>query len=251
MDVFQALLLGLIQGLTEWLPVSSSGHLALTQHFFGITAPVAFDVALHLGTLFAVFAYFWKDITSTIRNIGRKSPEQRLALNVVLACIPTAIIGFAFKSQFEAMFGQPLAVAGALGITGIVLLLASKRAGKKEITGKSAFIVGIAQGIAVAPGISRSGATIGTGLLLGVKKETAATFSFLIAIPAVIGASLFEIRGAAFAGIDPLTVLLGTAVAAVVGYASIGLLMSVLKKSRLGIFACYCLGLALLVAVMA
>jgi undecaprenyl-diphosphatase len=251
MDPLQALFLGALQGLTEWLPISSSGHLALAQHFFGIAAPVAFDVALHLGTLLAVFVYFWKDIIAIVKHLARKSPEQKLAINIILACIPTAIIGFAFKPQFEAMFGQPLAIALALAITGVILLLAGRKAGKKEITNKSALIVGIAQGIAVAPGISRSGATIGAGLLLGLKRESAALFSFLIAIPAVIGAGAFEVKDAAFAGIDPLTVLLGTAVAAIVGYACIGLLMSVLKRGRLAIFAYYCFGLALLAAVMA
>lgn len=253
MDVFQALFLGALQGLTEWLPVSSSAHLALAQNFLGLGAPVAFDIMLHFGTLLAVLAFYARDIAAIFKNfLKRDSREQKLAANIIIASIPTALIGFAFKDFFEAMFSNPAAIAVALVITGIWLLLASRAKkgvrdmGARDMRGRDAFFVGVAQGISVAPGISRSGATIGTGMLLGADGKEAARFSFLAAIPAIIGAAIFEGRNAlsSFSSIDPAVVLAGTAAAALVGYFAIGLLLRALERNKFEYFAYYCFTLA-------
>ncbi|VVB67099.1 Undecaprenyl-diphosphatase [Candidatus Norongarragalina meridionalis] len=241
MDLFSAIFLGALQGITEWLPVSSSAHLALAQHYLGISAPVSFDIMLHLGTLIAVSVYFRKEIA----EIMERRDARYLAL-IAVALIPTAIIGFAFKDSFEAMFSRMPMIAAALLITGAFLFIAEKlsREGRK-LGFVPAFVIGVAQGIAVAPGISRSGATIGTGMLLGIKREEAAKFSFLLAIPAVLGASALEgVKAFSFAGIGTAEIIAGTAAAAIVGYFSIGLMLDFLRKGRLYVFSAYCVLLA-------
>ena len=280
-NVAEALLLGLIQGLTEWLPISSSAHLALAQYFFGINAGVAFDIVLHLGTLLAVVAYYHKDIGRLIYGTLRlREAELRAVAFILLAAVPTAIIGFMFKGFFESMFSQPLYVCAALLVTGVFLILSEsysteakvkkiereaigspafatknleakmKAMEKKEVGSKEAFIIGVAQGIAVAPGISRSGATIGTGLILGIEKEEVARFSFLAAIIPILGAGILEGRNALATKIDVLPVLLGFAVSAAVGYASIGILIRFLKQNRLRWFGYYCIALGVAVLVV-
>jgi len=280
-NVAEALLLGLIQGLTEWLPISSSAHLALAQYFFGITAGVAFDIVLHLGTLLAVIAYYHKDIGRLIYGTLRlREAELRAVAFIFLAAVPTAIIGFMFKGFFESMFFQPIYVCAALLVTGVFLILSEsysteakvkeierdaigspafatknleakiKAMEKKEVGAREAFIIGVAQGIAVAPGISRSGATIGTGLMLGVRKEEVARFSFLAAIIPILGAGILEGRDALATNIDVLPVLLGFAVSAAVGYASIGILLQFLKQNRLRWFGYYCIALSVAVLVV-
>ncbi|MEW6328684.1 MAG: undecaprenyl-diphosphate phosphatase [Candidatus Micrarchaeota archaeon] len=249
MDIFQALFLGVLQGLTEWLPISSSAHLALAQNFLGLGARIAFDVMLHFSTLLAVLAFYARDILAIAKNfLKRNSREQKFVMNIIIASVPTAIIGFAFKDFFESMFSSPLLIALALLITGAWLMLAS-RAGKGErgVSGREAFVIGVAQGLSVAPGISRSGATIGAGLLLGVDKKEAARFSFLAAIPAIIGAAIFEGRKAVFSSVEPSAVIVGTAAAALVGYFAISLLLRVLEKNKLEYFAYYCFALAVFV----
>ncbi len=228
-----ALILGLVQGVTEWLPVSSSAHLALLQKLMGISPPVLFDIALHLGTLLAVTVYMRDDI---IRLIHRKDLLAYLAL----ASIPTAIIGFALHDFFESFFSNVAAIGVALIITGIVLFCTRFAKEKAKLAPASAFAIGIAQGIAVAPGISRSGSTIATGMLLGIRREEAARFSFLLSIPAILGAAAFEARHAAFVMPDFGPTLLGVAAAAVVGYASIDFLLGFLKKGDLSVFSWYC-----------
>ncbi|PIT85240.1 undecaprenyl-diphosphatase [Candidatus Micrarchaeota archaeon CG10_big_fil_rev_8_21_14_0_10_59_7] len=245
MDIISAIFLGALQGITEWLPVSSSAHLALAQHYFGVSAPVAFDVMLHFGTLLAVLAYFRKDIV-------RLASDIRYLWLIAVALIPTAIIGFAFKGFFESMFSQPATIAVALLITAVFLVVAERFSHESRKQGiLPAFVVGIAQGIAVAPGISRSGATIGAGMLLGLKKEDAAKFSFLLAVPAILGASALEgVKAFSFAGIGAAEIIAGTAAAAIVGYFSIGLLLDFLKKGRLYVFSAYCVLLALAVLAL-
>ncbi|PIO06053.1 undecaprenyl-diphosphatase [Candidatus Micrarchaeota archaeon CG08_land_8_20_14_0_20_59_11] len=247
MDILSAIFLGALQGITEWLPVSSSAHLALAQHYFGIAAPIAFDIMLHFGTLIAVIAYFRNDIAKIMER-----RDARYLCLLAAALVPTAIIGFAFRGFFEAMFSEPAMIAVALLITAAFLLISEKLSrDNKKLGIISAFMVGIAQGISVAPGISRSGATIGAGMLLGVKKEDAAKFSFILAIPAILGASALEgIKAFSFVGIGMAEVLLGTATAAIVGYFSIGLLLDFLKKGRLYVFSAYCALLALAVLAL-
>ena len=249
MDFSQAILLGIIQGITEWLPVSSSGHLALAQQLMGLRVPVAFDIMLHLGTLLAVVIYYWRKLLAILLALIRldsKSAEFRLALLILLGSIPTAIIGFALKDFFESMFSSPAMIGMALILTGFALFSTKFFRGKKRIGFADAFVVGVAQGIAVAPGISRSGWTISAGMARGVEKEKAADFSFLLSIPALIGAAIFEGRNAVFSDIDLVVVAAGVIVAAAVGYASIAVLLKLVRRGDFHLFAYYCwlLGLA-------
>ena len=251
MELFEALLLGILQDITEWLPISSSAHLALAQYFFGMEADVAFDIVLHLGTLVAVLAYYRNDLTALARGVlGRKEKETRFSLLILLSAVPTAIIGLLFKDFFSSMFSNPLAIAGALAITGVFLLVASRTSGKSKIKTGDSLAIGIAQGIAVAPGISRSGATIGTALLLGVEREKTAKFSFLAAILPILGAALLEGKNAVIGNVELLPVAIGFLTAAIVGYFSIGLLIRFLKESKFQWFGYYCLALALIVAAI-
>ncbi len=238
MDWVAALLLGALQGLTEWLPVSSSGHLALAEHYFGVEAPVSFNVMLHFGTLLAVTAFFRRDL----REIAG---DKKLLAGLAVALVPTALIGLAFKPFFESLFSSPPAIAFALLVTAAFLVLSEKLRPVKLPFFTSAFLVGAAQGFAVAPGLSRSGATIGAGLLSGVSREKAARFSFLLAVPAIAGATLLEgVKAFSFVGLDAFAVLAGVAAAAVTGYLSIGVLLGAVKKKRFSWFAAYCVVLA-------
>ena len=246
MDLLQAILLGVLQGITEWLPISSSGHLALVQNFSGLDVPVVFDVFLHIGTLVAVCVVYRKDIVAmllALLKLDFKSREFNTVLLIVLAMIPTAIIGFSFKPFFESMFKSNLQIGAALVVTGLLLYVASrKKTENKEASPLSSLIVGIAQGISVAPGISRSGTTISAGLLQGIDAKEAARFSFLLSIPAIIGAAAFELKDSAVAldSASFLPFLAGAAAAAVVGYLSIGFLIMMLEEINLAWFAYYC-----------
>jgi len=254
MDYLQAILLGIIQGITEWLPVSSSGHLALLQAFFGIEPPVIFDIMLHLGTLGAVIVFFRKDIFALFRGFltfNNTNPEFRLSLLIILASIPTAIIGFSLKDFFASMFSNTPYVGIALMITGVIIFLTRNASGTKSIDWKSAIVMGIAQGLAIAPGISRSGSTISAGMLLGLDKEKAARFSFLMFIPAILGATLFEAKEISSLGPDFGPALLGTITAAIVGYAAIGFLLKIINRNKFSYFSYYCFALGLLAILMA
>jgi len=255
MDVFQALILAVLQGLTEWLPVSSSGHLAIAQQLMGTGPQVLFDIFLHFGTLIAAVAFFWNDLWKMAKSVFRldfKSEHGRLFLFMVIASVPTAIIGFSFKGFFEGMFSSMPMIGGALIITGIALLLSERFRMKGKTLGVfQSLIIGIAQGIAVAPGISRSGATISAGLALGIDKETAARFSFLILIPAVLGATIFELKDAMEIrqAVDPLLIAAGTAMSAIVGYIAMRAFLGFVKKGKLDVFAYYCLALGAITVI--
>ena len=186
LTLFQAVILGLIQGITEWLPVSSSGHLVIFQHLFGLQIPVFFDVLLHVGTLAVVFVVFWRDILEIIKAILKldfKSEYGRLFIFILLGSIPTALIGLIFHEILVSFFSNLLVVAIGLIITGTLLFFCERKLGKKELTEKDSLLIGLVQGLAIIPGISRSGSTIGTGLLLGIDRDKVTRFSFLLSIP--------------------------------------------------------------------
>jgi len=243
----EAVLLGFIQGMTEWLPVSSSGHLAIIQMFLSLEVPLFFDVMLHFGTLLVVLTFFRRNIMKVLKaeQKFRYEREGKLLAKVFLGVASTALIGFVFGDVFESFFTNAFAVGAALLITGFILS-ASKHVKERgrELGFLQAFLIGAAQGIAIIPGISRSGFTIAVGLLLGVKREEAFNFSFMIFVPAVLGAMAktffkdFERIGVN--GVGWLDVVIGTAVAAVVGYFSLKLLARVLMEKRLHLFAYYC-----------
>jgi len=260
----EAIILGIIQGLTEFLPVSSSGHLVLFQKIFGLKqAELFFDVAVHLGTLVAVIAVFRREVKNIISALSRLSslagpkesilqkiesdPQLKMALLIVIGSIPTAILGFLFGGIAEPLFTSEMITGLMLIVTGLLLWLTRRARASVDpargdrLTPKNALIIGMVQGLAIIPGISRSGSTISIGLLLGIDREMAARYSFLLSIPAIIGAGLWSLKG----GISQpdlaiRATLLGSFTAAVVGCAALKLLLQLVKKGRLHVFAPYC-----------
>ncbi len=248
MDILSAVILGLVQGLTEFLPVSSSGHLVLSQYLLGYEGSnLAFDLLVHVGTLLAVVIYFRKDIyriaSSAITGVDG-GEGRREAMLIATGTVPTVIIGFTFADQFEALFLQPKIVALMLWITAL-LLLASDRIRIRDsvsarITVWRSLLVGTAQGLAIIPGISRSGSTIVTAIFTGINPERAARFSFLLSIPAILGATIFKLPE--IAGINSTEIpayLFGTLTAFVSGYLAIGLLLKMVVKRSLWKFSVY------------
>jgi len=262
MNIFQAAILGVIQGLTEFLPVSSSGHLVLFQHILGFReAELLFDISLHLGTLVAVFIFFRQDIYAIILSVLRyckivfktgsfsyvgEDPDLRLALLIITGSIPTAIIGLLFHKIADRLFSSVLIAGSMLIATGIILFFTRfVKNPAKEVSlfsVKDSLIIGISQGLAIMPGLSRSGTTIATGLFLGLNHETAARYSFLLSIPAIAGASLLTFGDLAENTNIPLkTYLAGAFVSCVTGYLALKMLFYIVKKGRLHYFAPYCL----------
>jgi len=267
-NIPQSFILGIIQGATEFLPVSSSGHLVLAPWLLGWESPgLAFDTVVHWGTALAVIAYFWRDWVSlasaallSLQKRSLENPTARLAWFILLGTIPAALVGFLLEDFFEGMFARPVAAAAFLLVTA-ALLTASERLGRRErdldaLTWRDALLVGLAQALAIFPGVSRSGATIAGGLARGLKREPAARFSFLLATPIILGAGLFKMldlaqKGGLAAQIPTLAV--GFAAAAAVGFGCIHFLLRYLKRRRLYPFAVYCAiaGLACLAAALA
>lgn len=263
MSFLSSFLLGLIQGIAEFLPISSSGHLAIAQNLLGMqdagVVPEFFDVLLHLGTLVAVFVAYWGEIKDMVRelvfgvrDIARHStptpvpPARRLILLIIVGTLPLFLV-LPVKDLVEGLSDNMYFVAGALLVTGC-LLFASDRVRHGRKTERSAtlidvLIVGVAQAIATCPGISRSGTTITAGCFVGFERKFAVRFSFLLSIPAILGANILSLKDAAEAGIDWASVpvyLVGVAVSAVVGYVCIRLLKMIAAKGRFGWFAYYC-----------
>jgi len=271
MTILKAVILGVVQGLTEFLPVSSSGHLVLFQNLLGMKEPMlAFDIVLHLGTLVAVFIYFRKDFFEMIRqsflfivHLPRAADRQALfekypyALEssfVILSCIPTAVIGFVFKDAFEALFGSVLAV-GVAWIVMSGILIASRWfqngiRGLELMNHQDAFLIGLAQGVSIIPGISRSGSTILAAMLCGIEKKEAARFSFWMSVPAIIGAAAFELdEGLDFFAASPWTLAAGFIASAVVGYLTISFLLKLMQRGRFYLFGYYCLAVGLFTVI--
>jgi undecaprenyl-diphosphatase len=197
-EFISALILAVVQGISEWLPISSSGHLVLFEKILNYQGGMMFDVALHFGSLMAVFVYFGKDIVDILRDFLKldfKSENVRLGLLIIIASIPAAIIGYLFKDYFEEAFKSLFLVAIAFVITGIFLFIASMDVGskKKKLRYIDSLLVGIAQAAAIFPGVSRSGSTISSGILFGLSPRDAAKFSFLMSIPAIFGANIVAI----------------------------------------------------------
>ncbi len=249
MDLFSALLLGLLQGLTEFLPVSSSGHLVLTQHLLGLkgSEQLAFDVLLHLATLLAVVIYFRRDIirlSSSALTAADGEQGRRWLAMIVIGSIPTAVIGFTFEDAFRSLFGQPRFVSLMLWVTALILMLSDRRKIREEtknrLTVWRSLAVGTAQGLAIIPGVSRSGATITTAIFTGMDPELAARYSFLLSIPAIVGANMMEIKGIAGISANHLPAYAaGAIVAFLAGYLAIDVLLKVVVKRNLWKFSVY------------
>jgi undecaprenyl-diphosphatase len=250
MDLIQAVILGFIQGVTEWLPISSTGHLRITEQLLGFTLPLLFDVTLHVGTLAVILFFFRKDIKKVLVALGKgdfKTENGKLIPLIIVGTAPTALIGvaFAFTNAIETVFNSFLPIAGAFITCGVVLYLSKTgREQNENITYLAALAIGTAQGIALFPGISRSGLTIATALLLGVRREKAFKFSFLLSIPAVIGAlglTLYEQHETlTLLGVGWTEILVGISISMVVSYLALKLLRRVLAGKKLYLFAFYC-----------
>ena len=266
MDTISALILGIIQGLTEFLPVSSSGHLVIFQQFFYVNeAEVLFDVTLHMGTLLAVIIFFRTDLKEMIHESSgyltgllnkketlssiKEKPHAILALWVIIGTLPTVFIGFTFKDQLESLFGDPKRAAWMLIVTGILLVISRmlpvSYTKRKSVGLVTALAVGIAQGLAITPGISRSGSTIVCGMICGMDRELAGRFSFLLSIPAITGAMILQLASKDLGAIGFLPLAIGFLSAAVIGFFALKLLMIVVKKGNLLWFAPYCWALGL------
>jgi undecaprenyl-diphosphatase len=267
-----AVLLGALQGLTEFLPISSSGHLALAQHFLGVDgeggADVAFDVVLHVGTLLAVVLVYRDSLRALARaTLGAlasaaswrhplaaltASEETRLLLALGLGSIPTAIIGLLFQEPLEALFDRPAVVASMLLVTGGVLtlpaLLRVRTREERVVAPWQALLIGAVQGLAITPGISRSGSTISVALLLGLAPVLAARFSFLLSIPAILGALALKLPDLSVAELSPLALAVGFTTSFAVGWGALAVLLAMLRRGRFSLFAIYCctLGVAVL-----
>jgi len=244
--IFESILLGLIQGLTEWLPVSSSGHLVIAQELLKIEVPLIFDVMLHFGTLLAVFAFFWKDIVKILKSLIKldfKSESGKLIQFMIIGTIPIIFAGIIFYDAVKVLFQSIFVVSIALIINGILLFLTKFSKSKKEMSYLDSLIVGLAQAFALIPGISRSGSTISTGLLKGVKKEYVFKFSFLLSIPAVLAANIWELSNTIISNtnVDFIPYFIGMIVAAIVGYISLKFLFEILKRGKFYLFSFYCL----------
>ena len=248
--LIEALILAVVQGLTEWLPVSSSGHLVITQKLLELNPPLIFDVMLHLGTLIVVLIVFRNDIIDIIKAVAKrdfKTEEGKLAFFIVVGSIPIAAIGFVFHDIIESLFSNLLAVGVALIITGSVLFFSEKRIGKRKMTFLDSLLVGLAQGATIIPGISRSGMTVATGLLRKINQATAFRYSFLLAVPAVLGATVMESRDIVMGNIDLAPLCLGVIISMIVGYGSLKLLHRIVMNEKFHLFAYYCWALGIVI----
>lgn len=247
-------LLGVLQGLTEFLPVSSSGHLVIAQGLIpGFRQPgVLFDVSLHLGTLAAVLVYFRRDLINMASSLllphnPTYASSRRLLWLLFVGSIPTALIGLLFRQEVERLFSEVRVTGVMLVVTGVLLFVSDRARGKgrelERMHVRDALLVGLAQGLALLPGLSRSGATITAGLFVGVERELALRYSFLLSIPAVIGAFILEVITHATQWAENIDVLgygMGVLAAFLVGYWSIAVLLRTLRSRRLSLFAYYC-----------
>jgi len=269
MNSLQAIVLGTIQGLTEFLPISSSGHLVISQHLFGLKeSALLFDISVHMGTLMAIIIYFGKELREIIASVVRcvrlllkreasltdiyEDSYIKLAVFIVIGTIPTAILGIGLHNVSDTLFSSVVIVGSMLVVTGVLLFMTGfllwsttwihkEGATISQFSIKKAVIVGLIQGVAIIPGISRSGATIAAGLFLGLDKETAAKYSFLLSIPAILGAGILILKDIhAYTALPLKIMLVGFMTSGIVGYCSLRFLVHIVKKGQLHFFAPYC-----------
>jgi undecaprenyl-diphosphatase len=248
MDLVQTIVLGFIQGVTEWLPVSSTGHLRIAERLMGLQVPILFDGLLHVGTVVVTLVFFHKDVKNILIALWHRdftTENGKLIPLIVVGTIPTALIGVVFGNAIESAFNGFLPLAGAFAVCGVALY--TSRIGDERKAGISytnALIVGTAQGIAIIPGISRSGLTIATALMLGIKREKGFTFSFLLSVPAiagVLGLTFYtEYEALSLVGVGWTEILVGIAISMVIGYLALKLLIRILRCRKFHLFALYC-----------
>lgn len=254
MEWFEALILGIIQGLTEYLPVSSSGHLTIGSTLFGLSGEenLTFTVAVHVATVLSTIVILWKEIVWLFTDLFKFKWNEgtKYIVNILISMIPVGIVGLFFKDKVEAIFGSGLLVVGiCLMITALLLAFSywAKPRQRENISPLHAFIIGIAQALAVLPGLSRSGSTIATGLLLGNKKERLAQFSFLMVIPPILGEALLDVKDMAEMGVSQamadlptLSLAVGFLAAFICGCLACKWMINIVKKGKLIWFAVYC-----------
>ncbi|MEK7598236.1 MAG: undecaprenyl-diphosphatase UppP [Patescibacteria group bacterium] len=259
--IFQSVVLGLVQGLGEFLPISSTAHLALAPYFFHWKDPgLSFDVALHLGTLIAVVAYFYRDWINIFKLALKNKPitnnpqpityEKNILWLIIIATIPGVLAGYFLEDKAETVFRNPLIIALALALAGLILYLADKYAkqekGIEGINLKKSVVIGLAQAVAIIPGVSRSGATITAGLFEGLDRKSAARFSFLLSTPIIFGAVVLKLPHLVASGVDA-GIIVGILASAVSGYLAIKYLIKFIEKSSYQIFFYYRLFLAFII----
>jgi len=270
MNWLEALILGIVQGLTEFLPVSSSGHLTILSHFFGLEGDsnLTMIVVLHVATVLSTLVILWKEIVWIFKDLFSKQSWKtydglnegtRYAINIIISMIPVGIVGLFFKDKVEAIFGSGLLIVGIMLLVTAALLAFSyfaKPRQRENISPLHAFIIGVGQALAVLPGLSRSGTTIATGLLLGNKKEKIAQFSFLMVIPPVLGEALLDVMdiaqqgfSTAMDGISPIALLVGFLAAFATGCLACQWMINIVKKGKLIWFAVYCLIVGILAII--
>lgn len=270
MSYFEAVILGLIQGLAEFLPISSSGHLALMQQWFGIEEDkvLLFAVLLHVGTLVSVFIVYWKDVWELIKELGltirdiftgrglriQERPTRKLGVMIIVATIPTGIIGILFNDFFDSLYNSVIPIGIGLIITGFLLVLAermgSSSRGIQQMNYRNALFIGTVQGIAICPGISRSGSTLFGSLMCNLDRKFAVKFVFLISIPSILGSAVMEAPAAIESGMDPGQlgpILVGMAVAAISGLIAIKTMIKIVSDKKLSYFSYYVWILGLIV----
>ena len=265
MNEIQAFLLGLIQGLTEYLPVSSSGHLTIVSHFFGIDGEqnLTFTIAVHVATVLSTLVILWKEIVWILKGLfrweGTLNAEQRYALAILVSMIPVGIVGVFFKDYVEEIFGSGLLIVGCCLLVTAALLIFSYYAQprqKENISLWDAFVIGLAQAVAVLPGLSRSGSTIATGLLLGNKKERLAQFSFLMVLIPILGEAFLDLlkilKGEVVSDLGIVPAIVGFVAAFVTGCLACKFMLEIVRRQRLVWFAIYCaiVGTVAIVATM-
>ncbi len=270
MSYFEAVILGLIQGLAEFLPISSSGHLALMQQWFGIEEDkvLLFAVLLHVGTLISVFIVYWKDVWELIKELGltirdiftgrglriQERPTRKLGVMIIVATIPTGIIGILFNDFFNSLYNSVIPIGIGLIITGFLLILAERMGsasrGIQQMNYRNALFIGTVQGIAICPGISRSGSTLFGSLMCNLDRKFAVKFVFLISIPSILGSAVMEAPAAIQSGLEPGQlgpILVGMAVAAISGLIAIKTMIKIVSDKKLSYFSYYVWILGLIV----
>ena len=270
MSYFEAVILGLIQGLAEFLPISSSGHLALMQQWFGMEEDkvLLFAVLLHVGTLVSVFIVYWKDVWELIKELGltirdiftgrglkiQERPTRKLGVMIIVATIPTGIIGILFNDFFNSLYNSVIPIGIGLIITGFLLILAERMGsasrGIQQMNYRNALFIGTVQGIAICPGISRSGSTLFGSLMCNLDRKFAVKFVFLISIPSILGSAVMEAPAAIQSGLEPGQlgpILAGMAVAAISGLIAIKTMIKIVSDKKLSYFSYYVWILGLIV----
>lgn len=261
MSSFEALILGLVQGLTEFLPVSSSGHLTIAKYLFGLeTADLSFEIAVHAATVLATIVVFRKEILDLLKGLFKfkYNDETRYVCMILVSMIPVFVVGMFFKDYVEALFGEGLLVVGlALLVTAALLFFSeikknSERSATGEMTYRSAFVMGLAQAVAVIPGLSRSGSTIAAGLMCGVGKDKVSKFSFLMVIVPILGEAFLDLVGgdAAAGSVGGLQLAVGFAAAFLSGLFACKVMIALVKKAKLKWFALYCAVAAIACLIM-